>query len=363
MKILHCADLHLDSRMESNLDSERARTRRGELLEAWERMVDYASAQGIRVILIAGDMFDRPRIRRSVATRVLDTIQSHPQMDFLYLRGNHDMQVTAIGSGREDLPENLKTFTEDQWTSYEYENVVITGREMTTENVADLVPSLSLDQDRFNIVMLHGQIAAHLGKNTAPLLPLEDLKGHGIDYLALGHIHSYQEGEMDDRGTWCYPGCLEGRGFDECGPKGFVMLDIIDGKMTREFVPFASRQLHDIPVTLDANDTMLSIIGKTDEATAEIDQRDLVRISLEGAISMDVDMDVPRITHHLEEKFFFAKVDDRTTTAVDYDSYLNDRTLRGEFVRLMREADLDERTRSAVTRIGVRALEGEDPEE
>ena len=41
MKIIHCADLHLDSKMESNLDREAASMRRDELLDTFERMVRY----------------------------------------------------------------------------------------------------------------------------------------------------------------------------------------------------------------------------------------------------------------------------------------------------------------------------------
>ena len=37
MKIIHCADLHLDSKMESNLDREAAGMRRDEL-SVWWRM-------------------------------------------------------------------------------------------------------------------------------------------------------------------------------------------------------------------------------------------------------------------------------------------------------------------------------------
>ena len=43
MKIIHCADLHLDSKMESNLDREAASMRRDELLDTFERMVTYAA--------------------------------------------------------------------------------------------------------------------------------------------------------------------------------------------------------------------------------------------------------------------------------------------------------------------------------
>lgn len=57
MKIIHCADLHLDSNMESNLSREQAMLRREELLETYEAMVAYGAANQVRVILIAGDLF------------------------------------------------------------------------------------------------------------------------------------------------------------------------------------------------------------------------------------------------------------------------------------------------------------------
>ena len=55
------------------------------------------------------------------------------------------------------------------------------------------------------------------------------LKEKNIDYLALGHIHEYSQGQIDLRGKYAYSGCLEGRGFDELGEKGFILIDVSDG--------------------------------------------------------------------------------------------------------------------------------------
>lgn len=45
MKLIHCADLHLDSRMESGLPPEKARERRMELLHTFTKMVDMAAGR------------------------------------------------------------------------------------------------------------------------------------------------------------------------------------------------------------------------------------------------------------------------------------------------------------------------------
>lgn len=39
-----------------------------ELLDTFERMVAYAAEQNVRVILIAGDLFDKPNVRKTAKT-------------------------------------------------------------------------------------------------------------------------------------------------------------------------------------------------------------------------------------------------------------------------------------------------------
>lgn len=145
MKIIHCADLHLDSKMESNLDREAAGMRRDELLDTFERMVAYAAEQDVRVILIAGDLFDKPNVRKTAKTRVIEQIKGHPQIDFCYIRGNHDqLDFVEELSEQEDIT-NLKLFGTDEWTSYDYGDVVITGMELVKENSQTLGMNLVLD--------------------------------------------------------------------------------------------------------------------------------------------------------------------------------------------------------------------------
>ena len=62
MKLIHCADLHLDSPMESNLSSEKARERKSEILSTFTKMVRLAAENDVSAILIAGDLFDSDHI-------------------------------------------------------------------------------------------------------------------------------------------------------------------------------------------------------------------------------------------------------------------------------------------------------------
>ncbi len=91
--------------------------------------------------------------------------------------------------------------------------------------------------------------------------------------------------------------------------------------------------------------------------------KDLVKVVLKGCVDVTCEKNVDFILKGLEDRFFFAKVYDETKLTVDFDSFLSDLSLKGEFVRQVREAeDLDEETKSIVIRYGLQALAGEDIE-
>ena len=90
MKLIHCADLHLDSPLGRNLTAAQARERGGELCAGFARMIRYGAEHGARGVLIAGDLFDSSHVSSQVSGFVLDQIRQTPEMEFFYLRGNHD---------------------------------------------------------------------------------------------------------------------------------------------------------------------------------------------------------------------------------------------------------------------------------
>lgn len=216
MKIIHCSDLHLDSKMESNLSREQARERKRELLLTFERMVAFAAEHEVRAVIIAGDLFDTTHIGKTATKLVEEQIRKHPDIDFLYLRGNHEKD--RFLEGLEETPNNLKVFGES-WTRFSYGNVTITGVCLTPENSRNIYDSLVLAQDDVNLVVLHGQESQYDAKDRAEVINIRALQNKYIDYLALGHLHEYKCQKLDNRGSYCYCGCLEGRGFDECGKR------------------------------------------------------------------------------------------------------------------------------------------------
>lgn len=361
MKIIHCADLHLDAKMTSNLSKEQARERKGELLHTFSRMVDYARKQQVSVILIAGDMFDTRNISATARNLVTDCIRNNPEIDFLYLKGNHDNDNFL--SNMEEVPQNLKLFSEE-WTVYRYGKVAIWGLELSESNNPTAYNSLVLDYDDCNIVTLHGQIGKYAAKDKAESIDLGKLKNKNIDYLALGHVHGYQREELDARGIYCYSGCLEGRGFDECREKGFVLLEVDEttGKCKDTFVPFAARTLYTVPVDCTGAGNTSQVKERVEDELMKraLSPKSLVKIELTGAVDVETEIHEEYLLDCFCERFYYVKIKNHTTYQIDYTDYEKDESLKGAFIRMIQKSDMDSDTKSRVIRMGIQALSGEE---
>lgn len=392
MKLIHCADLHLDASMTSNLSKEKAKERKNELLMTFNRMIQYAREEGVCAILIAGDLFDRKKVSKTAFNTVWQAITENPQIEFYYLEGNHG--VGAMFGSLDDVPGNLRLFG-DKWTEYDIEDesgerITINGIELNEDNSAKAQDGLVLNPDFFNIVMLHGQEAEHSSKDKAEVINIRAFKNRGIDYMALGHIHSYREGTLDGRGVYCYCGCLEGRGFDECGEHGFVLLDINpqEHSCVRTFVPIAGRSIYALDIDITGCNTSVDIVkrieaelahaDKSGEVSAEgvvIEDRAgngagagykyskdcLMKFILTGEVDIESEIDTGYLLKHFEDRFYFLKIYDETRLRVNYDAFALDISLKGEFVRaVMDDSQLDEDEKADIIRCGIRILAGEE---
>lgn len=346
MQIIHTADLHLDSRLETNLDPVKAKERKRELLLSFDNLINYAKNNNVEAILISGDLFDRPKISAKTREYILGIIEDAPMIQFLFIYGNHDFnmfQEHPMG-----LPSNLHIF-KDKWETISFKNVDITG--ISGEGISPaLYDNLCLNRSKKNIVMLHGDIT------NLNSIPLSMLKERNIDYLALGHLHKYQKGKLDDRGIWVYPGCLEGRGFDEEGPKGFVLLDITDSSIESKFIPFSKRILHDIKVDITNCDSWVEIRRNVTLKLTDIPQSDMIRIRLVGEYDLSLIKQNELLERSLNQQYYFARVSDESRLRINPKEYENDISLKGEFIRNVLASKLSEDDKNRIIEYGIKAL-------
>jgi len=345
MKLIHCADIHLGSTL-SSLPKELVAERKSDVRTSFVKMVEYACDKGIGVILLSGDVFDRQRPTNSELEFFYNVVSKHSDIDFLYLRGNHDY----AGELRQ-LP-NLKSFT-DKWRTYSYGDVTVSGIEISPSNALSYISTLSLEPEKKNIVMLHGQVGDDIN--------VTNLRDKYIDYLALGHIHSYVCKDIDRRGVYVYSGCLEGRGFDEIGEKGFVILDTDGNGITHTFCPFSKKIIEVCRVDISGLSDSYSVVKKVKD-TVNLQDNGIYRLILMGEVDGVIEGLEADVTGLLRQYCGHLSVKDETRVRINYDIYQNDRSIKGEVVRLALESGRSDEEKEQIIRYALMALSGEKPE-
>ncbi len=350
MKLLHAADFHLDSPFR-RLNVQQAMTRRRELRELPRRLAGLARSEGVDLVLLPGDLFDGDRVHSETIQALVQGLGGMEVPVFI-APGNHDHCRPDSPYLTVRWPDNVHIFTSDALSSVELEglNCVVHGCAFTAPRREDCpLDGFSAPADgRLHLLCLHGEVG--LSGQYGPIPP-QALARSGAAYAALGHIHACSGLQRAGDTCWAYPGCPEGRGFDECGPKGALVVELADGGVSARFHPLCRREYRIERVPPD----------DFTHALEQLPQDDLVRLILTGDSAQSPDL--AALTRQAEDRFFYAEVRDETTLPQDLWARCGEDSLTGLFLReLRRRLDAaDEEQRPALllaARFGLAALEG-----
>lgn len=358
MKILHAADLHLDSPFQA-LDRERAAQRRAEQRGLLMRIGDIARQAQADIAVFAGDLFDSDAPFTETA-QLLGQVLSALPMPVFIAPGNHDWYGPRSPWARMDLGENVHVFTDSAVRCIELSDLnariwgaAFTGRSRAAPLTGFEAPK---DIDGVDIMLLHGEVGAP--QSVYGPITEEELARSGMDYVALGHVHSFSGLRRAGYTYYAWPGCSEGRGFDETGVKGVILADVSRGACELEFIPVAGRRYEvlsvDITNSVDDYTTILSALPGDM-------RRDICRLTLTGQTSSPPD--VAALSRALESRFFAFELRDGTTLRRDVWAGMGTDSLQGLFLtRLysMHEASTDAAEKERIikaARWGIRAME------
>ncbi len=282
MKIIHCSDVRLNASPEMSLGQEKAEERNSEILLTFVRMVRYAVKNDVSAIMITGNLFVPGEISENEFNIVKECITGNPGIDFLYISGRHSRD--EFTEAMRPFPKNFKNMSELPG-GVRYEGDVVISAQDRAEDVR-------LSASDLNIVMHYGPI------NTGAW------EGKYIDYLASGGSEALDEGALGNRGRYCYSGTLEGRHFPECGPRGFIRLDISGSTIEPVFVQAAKRLFlqADLYVGEEYGEELKEKIDKKISDT-EASDRDIFRLRLDGRNFDRYELD--EIRRIYREKFYF----------------------------------------------------------
>ena len=352
LKLLHAADLHLDSPFH-RLTAQQAAQRRGELRQIPARLARLAREEEVDLVLLPGDLFDGERVYPETVRALAGALADIPAPVFI-APGNHDFYHPSSPYETTLWPENVHIFTSPAVTG-----VPLTGLNCVVYGCAFPAPrreddpllGFSAPRDgRLHLLCLHGDAHAPAGGVYAPIAP-QSLAGSGVHYAALGHIHAPTGLRWAGPVPWAYPGCPEGRGFDECGERGALTVTVEPGQVQTQFHPLCRRQYQIRQVELAA----------FPQALAECPPEDLVRWILTGESAAPPDL--AALAAQAQEHCFYAEVRDETTLPQDLWARREENSLTGLFLREMARrlegADGEGRAELLLAaRFGLAALEG-----
>lgn len=343
MKIIHTADIHLDSPLCSVANPNE---RRHELLTALNELSEYANNNGVRAIIVAGDLFDESNTSEQTVRSVADVV-GRSKADWYVLRGNHGGTQPYVLL--HDLCAKVNFFGED-WTSYDVGNVTICGRELGSNDEL-YWQQLRLDASRYNVVVLHGDV----DDVSYGLIDKNVLAACGARYVALGHRHAFCPMNFG-KVRACYSGVLEPRGFDETAQTGFVEIDTDTDKI--RFVDQALRTVVTRKIDLSGVQSDIALERVITDAVADVSRRNYLNVVLCGELTEGLHPETVA-TNALADKYYALRVKDETSAKVDIKALAEEVSLRGEFVKLASQL-ADEQLKKDVLKLGLAALRGED---
>lgn len=328
LKILHAADLHLDSALLGRNQVATARLR-GALRTVPEQIAEICRREGCDLLLLAGDVFDATPVPETL--QALKRVLAELKIPVFITPGNHDFCTPASPWLAELWPDNVHIFTKPMVESVPIPalNCRIYGAGFAAMDCGSLLENFRLEgEEKYQIAVLHGDPV----QKNSPYNPVTQAQvaASGLQYLALGHVHktdSFRAGH-----TLCaWPGCPMGRGFDELGQKGVLLVSVEDAADARFIVL-------DVPCFYDLEATVTTTAQAAVAACLPVvGNEDFYRITLTGECDAP---DLDELTASFAQ-FPNLELRDKTQLPVDLWSGIGGDNLEGVYFGMLKEAAED----------------------
>ena len=351
LRIIHTADVHLGARHDDL--GEQASAQRERQFAAFRATVDLALAEKVDLVLIAGDLFDsnvQPRrsvervaaeLTRLAEARVRTVVipGTHDVYDRASIYRAYDLKALSGSTVNDDLvtvitPDTPRVFIPALKT-------VIHARVFATKRAPES-PLKGLDvaadpgDTVWHIGLVHGSIAIP-GKTDRDevVITAEEIAASGLDYLALGHWHSAQEGKAGGV-TYAYAGAPEAVALDQdrAGKVLLVELDEVAGKRSvkidqRQVGRTRFERVQVDAATIVSQPVLVSSLAKRGDPDLVLHAR------IVGVRPDELDLDIDEIEGALSVAFLKVRVRDTSVPALTEGALPSPDTVVGAFIRTL----------------------------
>jgi len=348
IKLLHFADAHIDMTNFGVHDPESGLpVRVMDFLKSLDIIVETAIDEKVDLVIFAGDAYkDRspaPTFQREWGRRIMRL--SNAGIPTILLTGNHDIspsqrkahamqEFATLQPAHIKVVSNLKLLRSEDleglpvqvlaipWITRSGVMQTMSSEEAEEEDPLKLMESAvsdwisdaleACDPNLPVILTAHASIAGATFGNEQEIkigrdvvLPLGMVRQPKIDYVALGHIHKYQDLNAGSHPPVVYPGSIERVDFGEVKEdKGFIIANVEKGKTTYEWRKLPIRKFIDRSVTLEdelnVNEKLIAALPPQEELEGAI-----VRLKINYPQGYEVLIDEAQLMNYAKEAFEF----------------------------------------------------------
>jgi DNA repair protein SbcD/Mre11 len=348
LRLLHTADVHLGAR-HTDL-GEQAVALRERCFAAFRAAVDLAIAEKVDLFLVAGDLFDsNVQPRRSVERAAAELHRLvEARIRVVLIPGTHDVYDRASIYRAYDLVALAGSAPGDDWLTLltpdrpevvlKALDAVVYGRVFDTKRAPESpLAGLSVGDEtraRWRIGLVHGALAIPgVVDRDEVLITVDEIAASGLDYLALGHWHSAQQGKAGDT-TYAYSGAPEPVAVDQ-DRAGKVLLVTLDERAGVRHVQVEERQVGRIRfdgVRFDAA-ALASQPALVDSLRAMADPDLVLDVTLAGVRPDELDLSIEEVEAQLRADFFRLRIRDRSVPPLTEGALPPPDTVAGAFLR------------------------------
>ncbi|SCG82480.1 metallophosphoesterase [Proteiniborus sp. DW1] len=343
IRCIHTGDIHLGMEFKSaSFDNKQANTRRLELWETFNRIIDRCKQIKAHILLIAGDLFEDEYCSVADVKRIDSKFREISSTKVVISAGNHDTLGRRSLYRLINWGDNVHIFEPNRITKLEFNdlNATIWGlswdKKLERANLVDNIKAE--DTNKINILLVHGDVfnkeSEYLPINRSALL------NSGFDYVALGHIHKPQFISS----SICYCGSPEPLDFGETGSHGIMEGTISKGKTKMAFVPFAKREFIIKEISINENMTYNEIVDKIKSIDDKEDiALNLYRAIVTGTRDNQISLNIKDIKEYLLREFYYIDIIDNTVPDYDLKKLYkeNPNNIIGFFIKEMERQGLD----------------------
>lgn len=355
MKVLHFADLHLDTPFRWAAPAVAAK-RRQALRDTLGRILGLVGESGANAILCAGDLYEQECFSPDTAEFLRAAFADVHPLPIYIAPGNHDWLGPASLYQQVKWSPNVHVFRSDRLEAVELDNgITLWGAaHRAPANTDGFLKGFSVDRGGINLALFHGSDRGSFqfqGEGKAPHAQFDEdqIRKAGLHHAFVGHYHVPKDAEL-----FTYPGNPDPLAFGESGERGVVIATVLpNGSLTRSRRRVGESLVHDFEVDVTGCASNQDVREAVAARLAGVGG--VARVTFSGELAADIEIDVIGVAPQLDALLARRGV---IHAPYNFDALSREQTVRGQLVRDVQESGLSEERKRKVLVTALRALAG-----